>query len=80
MRLLTATPASGKTIAMTPLEQRAIDILATEELAADMRKAEAECIRRGWLNDYRGDGTLELTEAGKRHFFEWLASSEHTRH
>jgi hypothetical protein len=36
--------------------------------------------RRGWLDDYRGDGTLELTEAGERKFFEYLASSEHTRH
>jgi hypothetical protein len=57
-----------------------LDIIATEELAADMRRAEAECIRRGWLDDYRGDGTLELTEAGQRHIFEWLASSELARH
>jgi hypothetical protein len=45
-----------------------------------MRKAEAEAVRRGLLHDYEGDGTLELTEAGQRYFFEWLASSEHTRH
>jgi hypothetical protein len=62
---------------MTDAMQRALDILATEELAADLRKA--DCVRRGWLDDYRGDGTLELTEAGKRKFFEYLASSEHTR-
>jgi hypothetical protein len=64
---------------MTEAMQRAFDILADEELAADMRKAEADCVRRGWLADYRGDGTLELTEAGKRKFFEYLAASE-TRH
>jgi hypothetical protein len=65
---------------MTEAMERALDITATEELAADMRKAVADCVRRGWLDDYRGDGTLELTEAGKRKFFEYLASSEHTRH
>lgn len=27
--------------------------IVTEELAADIRKAEAECIRRGLLADYR---------------------------
>jgi hypothetical protein len=59
--------------------QRALDIIATEELAADMRKAEADCVRRGWLHDYRGDGSLEITEAGKRKFFGYLAASE-TRH
>jgi hypothetical protein len=55
--------------------QRALDIIATEELAADMRKAEADCVRRGWLDDYGGDGTVEITEAGKRKFFEYLAAS-----
>lgn len=65
---------------MTEAIERALDILAAEELAADIRKAEADCVRRGWLDDYRGDGTLELTEAGERRFFEYLASSEHTRH
>ena len=59
--------------------QRALDIIATAELAADMRKAEADCVRRGWLHDYRGDGSLEITEAGKRKFFGYLAASE-TRH
>jgi hypothetical protein len=54
--------------------------LVMAEFAADIRRAETECIRRGWLADYEGDGTLEITEAGQRHFFEWLASPEHTRH
>jgi hypothetical protein len=62
------------------LTERQIDALAMAELAADMRTAEAECIRRGWLDDYRGDGTLEITDAGERYFFAWLASSEHTCH
>jgi hypothetical protein len=54
--------------------------LLMAQLAADMQKAEAEAIRRGLLDDYQGDGTWELTEAVERYFFEWLASSEHTRH
>jgi hypothetical protein len=62
------------------LTQRAIDIIVTEELAADMRKAEAEAVRRGLLHDYEGDGTLELTEAGERYLFELIASSQYTSH
>jgi hypothetical protein len=62
------------------LLQRVISIIAAEELAADIRKAEAEAIRRGWLDDYRGDGTLELTEAGERRLSEILASPLYTRH
>lgn len=60
--------------------QRALDILAAEELADDIRKAEADCVRRGWLDDYRGDGTLELTEAGMRYLRALLADSRYTRH
>jgi hypothetical protein len=52
------------------------DFGTAQALAADMRKAEADCVRRGWLADYRGDGTLELTEAGERKFFEYLAAVE----
>jgi hypothetical protein len=55
------------------------DLGVAQALAADMRKAEADCVRRGWLHDYRGDGSLEITEAGKRKFFGYLAASE-TRH
>ena len=50
------------------------------EIAADMRKAEAVCVRLGWLDDYRGDGTLELTKAGERQLAEILADPQYTRH
>jgi hypothetical protein len=73
------------TPAQTPgddcLTERQIDALAMAQLADDMRKAEAEAVRLGLLEDYQGDGTLELTEAGERYFFEHvLGSPRYTRH
>jgi hypothetical protein len=64
------------TPAQTDAINRFIDMIIWEEIAADMRKAEADCVQRGWLDDYRDGGTLEITEAGKRKFFEYLATTE----
>jgi hypothetical protein len=55
----------------------AVENMAVEmELAADMRKAEAHCVRQGWLGGYQGDGILETTEAGEHKLSEYLAASE----
>jgi hypothetical protein len=51
-----------------------------EEIAADMRKAEVECIRRGWMRRAR-DGRVEITEKGQREVFKIIAEYEQqTRH
>jgi hypothetical protein len=46
-----------------------------EEIAADIRKALAECVRRGWFRDL-GNGEFEITEHGKQEFLERLATPE----
>jgi hypothetical protein len=42
------------------------------EIAADIRKAQALCLERGWMRA-RSDGRLELTEMGEDELFQYLA-------
>jgi predicted transcriptional regulator len=47
------------------------DLGAAQALADDMRKAEADCVRRGWLRAL-GNGRFEITDEGERHLFDLL--------
>lgn len=51
------------------------DLGTAQALAADMRAAEADCARRGWLRDL-GNGRFEITEEGERHLFDLLDTQE----
>jgi hypothetical protein len=46
-----------------------------DEIAADIRKAQADCVRRGWFRDL-GNSRFEITETGRQELFERLATPE----
>ena len=46
-----------------------------DEIAADISKAQADCVRRGWFRDL-GKGRCEITEKGKQELEERLATPE----
>ena len=45
---------------------------ADDDITADIRKAQAHCLERGWMHA-RADGRLELTETGEDELFRYLA-------
>ena len=45
------------------------------EIAADIRKAQARCLERGWMRA-RADGRLEITETGENELFQYIAELE----
>jgi hypothetical protein len=50
------------------------------EIAADIHKAQARCLERGWMRA-RADGRLEITESGEKELFQFIAELEaQTRH
>ena len=58
----------------------AADEDVAREVAADIRKAQARCLERGWMHA-RADGRLEITEAGEDKLFRYIAELEaQTRH
>jgi hypothetical protein len=66
---------------MTKTKRRRTEAqIIEEEIAAGMRKAEGECIRRGWMRRAR-DGRLEITEKGKGQIFKIIDEyTNQTRH
>jgi hypothetical protein len=46
-----------------------------DEIADDIRKAQADCVRRGWFCDL-GNGRCEITASGRQELFERLATPE----
>ena len=39
-----------------------------DEIAEDIRNAQADCVRRGWFRDL-GNGRFEITEDGRQQLF-----------
>lgn len=53
---------------------------ADDDIAADIRKAQAHCLERGWMR-VCADGRLEITETGADELFQYIAELEsQTRH
>ena len=56
------------------------DESVAREITADIRKAQAHCVERGWMCA-RADGRLEITESGEKELFQFIAELEsQTRH